>query len=353
MPPRARSIGSSQTDPEHPIFTLPPYKVESVFTAYSESIDWGLTLLGIPQLWRLTKGEGAKVAILDTGVATDHPDLKKAVVKTKDFTRSRAGVGDHSGHGTHTAGIIAARENSTGVVGVAPECRLFIGKVLGDNGAGSLEAVASGIDWAIDQGADVISLSLGAPFGHPKLEAAIQRAVTANRFVIASAGNEGPSVDTVSYPAMYPNVVSVGAIDQKKKIARFSSRGTRVDIVAPGVDILSCYPPRGLAKLSGTSMAAPFVAGVVALMVAKHRALGTDTSLKTTQDLIGRLHETAIDLGPTGFDPAYGFGLIDPKRLVADTGSPPPILLTPEDLSPAGKRKVTAAFGTLRDIHAT
>jgi subtilisin family serine protease len=343
-----------------PIFTLPPYKVEQVFSTYSETQDWGLKLMGIPNLWRLTKGSGTKVAILDTGIATAHPDLKDGILKTKNFTNSRVGVSDVAGHGTHCAGIIGARENATGVIGVAPECGFLIGKVLGDDGSGNLLSVARGIDWAVEQGADIINMSLGSPTGHPDLEAAINRAVAAGVFVICAAGNEGPTLDTVGYPAMYTGTVSVGAIDQNKKIANFSSRGTRVDVCAPGVDILSDYPPRNLAKLSGTSMASPFVAGVVALMVAKHREFGKEDPkpLKTAADLIAVLHGTSIDAGPAGFDPNYGFGIINPASLIPTKPAPvPPIgrtlTLTASDLTQSGQEKVKAFYGDLRDISIT
>lgn len=332
-----------------PIFTLPPFKVEQIFTTYSETVDWGLTLFGIPPLWRLSKGSGVKVAVLDTGCALNHPDLRDAIIKARDFTRSRSGPSDVHGHGTHCAGVIAARENSTGVIGVAPEASLLIGKVLGDSGSGSLEAVVQGIDWAVKEGANVINMSLGAPNGTPSLHAAVKRAVEAGVFVVCAAGNDGPSLDTIGYPARYDEVVAVGAVDPRKQIARFSSRGKQVDIVAPGVNILSCYPPRNLAKLSGTSMAAPFVTGVVALMVSKHRELGTNTNLKTNADLLKHLKETAVDAGPEGFDTAYGWGLINPEKLLAAVGSTSPggLLLTPDDFSPTGKAKLQAAFGML------
>lgn len=339
----------ARKDHRDPVFTLPPYTVQQVFTTFAETQDWGLKLMGIPSLWRLTKGAGVKVAVLDTGIAITHPDLRDAVLKTKDFTKSRAGVNDSQGHGTHCAGIIGARENATGVVGVAPECGFLIGKVLGDDGSGSLTAVAAGIDWAVEQGAHVISMSLGSPQGHPTLKAAVDRAVAAGVFVVCAAGNEGPSLDTVGYPAMYPNVVSVGAIDQNRRIAGFSSRGTRVDVCAPGVDILSDYPPRNLAKLSGTSMATPFVAGVVALMVAKHREFGSDSDLKTNADLLKHLRDTAIDAGPVGFDPNYGFGIIDPAKLLAEAPAAPVPVFGPADFSAAGQAKLKTVFGAVPD----
>lgn len=340
-----KAAKKAQKTANEPIFVLPPYKVEQVFTTYAETVDWGLTLFGIPQLWRLSKGNGVKVAVLDTGCALNHPDLKDAILKAKDFTRSPSGPTDVQGHGTHCCGVIAARENSTGVIGVAPEAGLLVGKVLGDNGSGSLTSVVAGIDWALKEGAHVISMSLGSPQGDAALKAACQRAADAGVFVIAAAGNEGPSLDTVGYPGLYETTIAVGAIDAKKKIASFSSRGKAVDIVAPGVDILSCYPPRNLAKLSGTSMATPFVAGVVALMLAKHRELGTETDLKTTADLLKHLKETAVDAGPAGLDTAYGWGLINPAQLLADHGTPAPTDFGPADFTAAGQAKLKKLFG--------
>src|SRR6185437_4984179 len=139
------------------MFRLPPFRVEATFTALSETIDWGLTAYQIPDHWKATRGKSVKVAVLDTGIDEAHPDLKDAFDDARDFTRSRFGPIDRHGHGTHTAGTIGARQNDIGVVGVAPDCRLLIGKVLGDDGSGSSATVAAGIDWACDSGADVIS----------------------------------------------------------------------------------------------------------------------------------------------------------------------------------------------------
>lgn len=226
------------------------------------------------------------------------------------------GPSDIDGHGTHVGGIIAARQNGGGVVGVAPEAKLLVGKVLGDNGYGTAQQLVNGIRWAIDKKADIISMSLGSPIPSYEMHEAIKAAVEAGIFVICAAGNSGPNLDTVDYPAIYPETVAVGAIDRTRRIAQFSSRGKAVDIVAPGDNILSTYPPRGFAALSGTSMATPFVSGVVALMLSKHRTFGGQTAVKTQAELIEHLRKTAIDMGMPGFDPYYGFGLINPEALL-------------------------------------
>jgi subtilisin family serine protease len=302
-----------------PLYRLPPYRVEATFSAQSltEIIDWGLTLLHVPDHWKRTAGQNVRVAILDTGIDESHPDLADAIDDARDFTGSRFGPADRAGHGTHVAGIVAARKNNRGVIGVAPQSRLLVAKVLGDDGIGPSSAVAAGIDWACDHGAAVISMSLGSPRPDPNLLAAIKRATGKGLFVIAAAGNSGRPL-SVDYPARWRETIAVAAIDRNGRLTRFSSRGPEVDIAAPGQDVLSTYAGGSYAKLSGTSMAAPFVTGVVALLVALHRdKADARTPLRNTRDLHDHLRRTARDSGPVGHDPGYGWGLINPDRLLA------------------------------------
>lgn len=312
MPGRTGAIG----------VRLPPVTVEEVSTTLAETVDWGLKLGGIPAHWRTTRGEGVRVAVLDTGIDLGHPDFAGAIEATADFTGSAAGVNDRQGHGTHTAGTVGARQNSVGVVGVAPECRLLVAKVLGDNGAGDARQVAAGIDWAVKQGAEVLSLSLGSPGPSAEIEQALRRAVGAGCLVVCAAGNDGRP-DSVGYPAAWDELaVAVGAVDEAGRLAPFSSLGPEVDVCAPGVNVLSTYPGGGYARLSGTSMATPFVTGVVTLALAKHRLHGGGTPLDNQRQLIEHLQRTARDAGPTGPDSGYGFGLIDPARVIGEGSRP-------------------------------
>ncbi len=307
-----------------PLHRIPPYSVQEVLVALSETIDWSLELYGVPEQWQRSHGAGVRVAVLDTGIDADHPDLHEAIAETRDFTGSRRGAHDMNGHGTHCAGTIAARQNAVGVVGVAPQCSLLAGKVLGDSGSGDGAGVAAGIDWASEQGADVISMSLGSPQADERIALAIERAVGRGVFVIAAAGNSGRP-DDVNFPARWKgrprlqrDTIAVAAVDRDGKVARFSSRGPEVDIAAPGVDITSTYLRGGYAKLSGTSMATPFVAGVVALTVAVHRQTeNPQTPLGTMAELREHLSRTARDAGDIGTDPEYGAGLIDPASMLA------------------------------------
>ena len=299
-----------------PIYRLPPFKVDKVMLATAETIDWGLKLLGVPPLWKETQGEGIKVGVLDTGIALEHPDLRPAILEARDFTRSPSAAYDAQGHGTHVSGIIAARRNAHGIVGVAPETKIITAKVLNDDGAGTSQDIVAGIHWAMEAGADILSMSLGSSEPDEEIHQALLLAISRGVFVITAAGNEGPELDTVGYPAGFPEMVAVGSIDRRKRLSQFSSRGRQVDVVAPGDEITSCYPPRGYAVLSGTSMATPFVSGVVALALAKHRKMGGKTPLCTQQDLIQHLCRTSADAGPAGFDPLYGCGILDPAKLI-------------------------------------
>jgi len=299
-----------------PVYRLPPFKVDKVMLATAETIDWGLKLLGVPSLWKETKGEGIKVGVLDTGIALEHPDLRPAILEARDFTRSPSAAYDAQGHGTHVSGIIAARRNAHGIVGVAPEAKILMAKVLNDEGSGTSQDIVSGIRWAVEAGADILSMSLGSSEPDEEIHQALLLAISKGIFVITAAGNEGPDLDTVGYPAGFPEMVAVGSIDRRKRLSQFSSRGRQVDVVAPGDEITSCYPPRGYAVLSGTSMATPFVSGVVALALAKHRKMGGKTPLHTQQDLIEHLCRTSADAGPAGFDPLYGCGILDPAKMI-------------------------------------
>jgi subtilisin len=301
--------------PGVPDFKIPSFSVEHFVSTCSETMDWSLTAFGIPELWQHATGKGIKVAVLDTGCAMLHPDLKEQICAHKDFTKSPVGPGDSNGHGTHCCGVIAAKKNGVGIVGVAPDACLIVGKVLSDSGGGSTKNIVAGIKWAVSQKADIISMSFGSPSSCPDIEAALKYAASKGVILIAAAGNEGPDPETVGYPARYETVLSVAAVDSNNRIAKFSSRGPQVDVAAPGVDILSAYPPKNYAKLSGTSMATPFVAGVAALALEYDRKKKS-RSLKSSRDFIEAVKASATDAGTNGFDNDYGWGLLNPKRLV-------------------------------------
>ena len=228
-------------------------------------LQWGLTKVEAPQAWRVTTGSSSiNIAILDSGVDLDHPDLANKVISNINFSSS-ATVDDVYGHGTHVAGIAAAMtDNSIGVAGLGYSSTIMNVKVLGDSGSGSYSGVASGIIWAADNGAEVINMSLGGSSGSSTLEDAVNYAWSEGVVVVASAGNSGST--TPSYPAYYTNCIAVAATDANDAKASWSNYGDWVDVAAPGVSIYSTLKDNGYGYKSGTSMASPHVAGLAALV---------------------------------------------------------------------------------------
>ncbi|MEI8411507.1 MULTISPECIES: S8 family serine peptidase [unclassified Kribbella] len=276
------------------------------------------------QAWDLSKSAGNQVvAVLDTGVDTGHPDLAGHLLPGYNTFNTALAPIDGDGHGTAVAGIIAAGTgNGIGVAGVAWNAKIRPVKVLDDNGYGSDGKLIMGINWAVKYGARVINLSLDASRPNPLLHEAIQNAVAKGVLVVAAAGNTGDG-EFPQYPAAYPEVLSVGAVNRNGVLTSFSTWNSTVDIAAPGYDLASTAPraqtPVGyqpyFVGLSGTSFASPIVAGVAALVRNKWPSL-------TPAQVIARLKATARDAGPRGTDPYYGAGILDAYYALGGTWAP-------------------------------
>ncbi|MEW6545699.1 MAG: S8 family peptidase [Bacillota bacterium] len=241
----------------------------------AQQLPWGVDRIDADLAWASSRGTGVKVAIVDTGIDKDHPDLVDNLkggylaIQTGVYKRKGPdGWDDDNGHGTHVAGIVAAVDNTIGVVGVAPEAWLYGVKVLDRTGSGYYSDIIEGIQWCIDNGMQVINMSLGGSTDSPALHDAVIAAYNSGITIVCAAGNSGPEEDTVAYPARYPEVIAVAATAADDSVPDFSSRGPEVDIAAPGVSILSTWNDGGYATASGTSMASPHVAGTVALYLA-------------------------------------------------------------------------------------
>jgi len=254
---------------------LIPFVVEEILEN-AEKIPDGIRLMKAPELWEQSKGgKGVVVAILDTGCQIDHPDLKDRIIGGRNFTTDDNGdpgiFGDNNGHGTHVAGTIAAAENGQGVVGMAPQVDLLILKVLDSSGSGGYQNLIEAIDYALQwrgpegQKVRIISMSLGGEEDDTSLYDAIVRAIRSGVLVVCAAGNTG-QIER-QFPGGYNEVVGVGAVDLNKKLAPFSTMNKEIDVVAPGVGIVSTYPTNRYAVLSGTSMATPHIAGAAALII--------------------------------------------------------------------------------------
>ncbi|TCL39259.1 major intracellular serine protease [Anaerospora hongkongensis] len=254
---------------------LLPFEVNEIMEN-TEKIPEGIQLMKAPAVWDESKrGQGVVVAILDTGCQVNHPDLKDRIIGGRNFTTDDFEhpdtYNDYNGHGTHVAGTIAASENAQGLVGMAPQVSLLILKVLDRYGNGGYENLIKAIDYALawqgpaGQKVRIMSMSLGGDTDDPALHAAIVKAVDSGVLVVCAAGNTGQV--ECQYPGGYNEVVGVGAVDLQKKLAPFSTMNKEIDVVAPGVDIISTYPDNRYASLSGTSMATPHVAGAAALII--------------------------------------------------------------------------------------
>jgi serine protease len=320
-------------------FTSPPY-----FTS-----QWGLTTLGVDLVSGTTQGRGITVAVIDSGVDANNPDLVGRVIDGVDYrdgfsilttdnlidncvsytdaiysgrpNHADFGKYDPHGHGTHVAGIIAS--NGIGIKSVAPQALIMPIRVLSAQGTGDMSDVACGIKYAADNGAKVINLSLGSSTDSAALRATIAYAISKGVLVVAAAGNGGPTAPP-SYPAAYPDVLAVGAVNQNLTIASFSNVGEYVDVVAPGVGIWStCSGPSNACtttdgdpnyeSLSGTSMAAPFVSGLAALIFAM------DANLART-DVASIITSSSIDKGVSGFDQVFGYGLVNAPAAITKSG---------------------------------
>lgn len=312
------------------------------------SSQWGMTKIQAPQAWDITTGEpDVKLAILDTGVDQDHEDLASKIIANRNFTTSGT-IDDRYGHGTHVAGIAAAASNNgIGVAGVGYDSTVMNVKVLGDTGSGYYSWIASGIVWAADNGADVISMSLGGGSASSTLRSAVDYAWGKGVVLVAAAGNSGNSNPV--YPAYYENVIAVAATNQNDAKASFSSYGNWVDVAAPGVNILATLPNHSNAiglnygSLNGTSMATPHVAGLAGLVWAT--GYGTNN-----QSVRNRIESTADPVAGTGT--YWQHGRINACNAVAPAGPPLPDTTGPVTSDVTARPNPTAG-ATLVTLTAT
>lgn len=300
---------------------LLPYKKENLFSALSgkQAIGWQIKLFNLPDVWKFSQGENVKVAVLDTGIDLDHEDLKENIIEGKNFVNSNEPPFDKCGHGTHCAGIIAASNNETGIVGVAPKTKIMPVKVLDDNGNGNMEDVLKGLRWAGENNADLICMSLGTSEPVEEVRKEIEELAKNKTVVFVAAGNAG-NTEHLLYPAAYAETISIGAIDENCLRADFSCTGPNLDFIAPGVKIYSTIPENAYSFMSGTSMACPFAVGVAALVLSSKRQFNKDVRLCSDQyrDIfkINALPAKNLDKLMDNKGPRFwqGMGIINPAE---------------------------------------
>ena len=289
---------------------IPKYTSETIEAQQlSETVDWGQRVLGVPALQEITKGEGIIVAVVDSGAHPNHPDMLNTFTMMSNHTKEDSPIDTGSGHGLAVSSIIAANDNNSGMIGVAPDAQIISCKVLGSNGSGGLRDVANGIKFAREHGAQVINLSLGSSTKSVLIEREVIKCINQGVIVVAASGNQGAA--GVLHPGNMDEIISVGAVNKRKKVSDFSSIGPEVDIVGPGESILVANLQNGYSLNSGTSFASPFVAGIIALMISMRKGY-------TQEEVKKQLEAFAIDINEPGFDINSGHGLINPKRLVVD-----------------------------------
>lgn len=241
----------------------------------SNGVPWGVERIDAHRAWPITMGKGVKVAVIDTGIAYDHPGLARNYRGGVNILSPLFSPYDYNGHGTHVAGTVAARKNSTGVVGVAPRAHLYAVKAFNRKGSANLSDLLTAINWCIDNRMDVINMSFGMDKMSESLRRAIQKARSNGIVMVAAAGNQG-SHRKLDFPARYPETIAVTATDKNNQLASFSNTGQEVRLAAPGDKITSCWNNGATRELSGTSMAVPHVTGTVALMMSLNPQLTPD-----------------------------------------------------------------------------
>lgn len=281
--------------------------------------QWALQKVAAPAAWNIEVGSTRPVvvAVIDTGADFGHPDLTRSLLPGLNVVSPGAAAQDDQTHGTHVAGIIAAGTNNrVGVAGMSWGAKVLPVKALDAGGSGSTCNVVAAMAYAASQSVQVVNMSLGGPGPCPAaMQEAADLATRAGALVVASAGNSGAEFNTTTSPANCNNTLGVAATDPSDRAASFSNYGSYVDVSAPGVDILSTVidpktGKRGYAALSGTSMASPMVAGLAALLAARHADW-------TPQQIADRIMRTAVDLGVRGRDPHFGWGRIDAARALS------------------------------------
>jgi subtilisin len=324
--------------------------------ALGEVLPWGVDRIDADKVWGsggiaqtdtgANTGVGVSIAVIDTGIDADHPDLSANVkgginfvssVRLKPANPSR--WDDDNGHGTHVAGTIAAVDNEIGVIGVAPQAYLYGVKVLDRSGSGYLSDVLAGINWARNNNMDIITMSLGSSEGTQTMEDACDNAYNAGVVIVAAAGNDNGG--RVIYPAAYDSVIAVSATDSSDNLASYSNVGLEIEMAAPGSGIYSTYKGGIYATMSGTSMATPHVTGVAALVIASNL-----TKYQNNPGAVRwQLTSTAEDLGTNGWDASFGFGLVDAENAA------PPVTSIPDDTTPPAISDV--ATSDITDTSAT
>lgn len=275
-----------------------------------QTIDWSLKLIGVEEANKQTRGDGIVLGIIDSGVDETHPDLQGQILSVDNFSRSP--TPDRLGHGTAVAYCALGVDDNTGGRGVAPGAKARVYKALGDDGSGNGRNIAAAIDRAVEDKCDVLVNSYGAPFEDPIITRAALNAIEAGVVFVVAAGNAGPKNTSPDYPAAVPPAIAVASINERGEISRFSSRGSYVDYAAPGENVLCAQPGGRWQRMSGTSFACPFLAGVIALILSAFKAKSMTVGLDKLNEI---LKAASVDPDEAGHSPDSGWGIVHADKL--------------------------------------
>jgi len=351
----ARVIAALSNNPNIE-FAEPDYIANIILTPndpYYAAYQWHLPKVSAPTAWDTTTGSSAvTVAVVDSGVQANHPDLVGRVLAGYDFVNNDSDPADDNGHGTAVAGVAAARGNDgIGVAGAAWNVAILPVKTMNSSGSGSYSAIANGINYSADRGAKIINLSLGGTTSSSTLQNAVSYAWNKGSVLVAAAGNNGNNITV--YPAAYPNVVAVSATTSSDTLASFSSYGSFVDLSAPGQDLTTTWIGSSYVTISGTSFSSPLTAGVAALALSRNPAL-------SNSQISSLLTGNTDDLGAVGYDTFFGSGRLNAAKVVAaaapvlDTTAPVTAVTSPANAaSIAGTRSVNVTVASSDNIGVT
>ena len=311
-------------------FILPEFEVRDAIGSLSEIHGWGLSQSKIPNAWKVTKGKGINIVVADTG-RPDHPDLDGAIVASINCTNEKDEF-DYNGHSTAICSILCAQENDQGIVGICPEATITTVKVMGSDGSGDIPSLYNGLKFVLEEATSrgkrtgytpnilVCSLGLKVPF--PSfIEELFIKLYNAGVVIVCAAGNSGKEIE---YPAAYPECIAVGSYDKEMKVSSFSAKGKKLEFTCPGQDIYACFLNGTYKIVRGTSFSGPFLSGIIALALAKHRdqeLLTGKNDMKTVNDVRKHLVKYSSDIGKTGKDDEYGYGAINVEDLINSTES--------------------------------
>jgi subtilisin family serine protease len=277
----------------------------------SDIIDWGIIDFDVPKLWEKNKGEGISIMVCDTGIV-DHEDLKDNI----DYDKARSFIDnedyvDHQGHGTCVAGVIAAKESGFGIVGVAPNSKIIPVKSLSNKGFAANQSLQKTLEYALEIKPDIINMSLGSK--HPpneKFHSCIRKLKSLNIPVICAMGNYGEKHSC--FPADYPETIGVTSYKKDRNISNFSSRSNNADFALPGENILTTNLNNQYSIVNGTSFAAPFLSGLLAIILSEAKKQNKNYTISELKNL---LIQSSDDYGVTGRDRLFGYGIINVNKL--------------------------------------